>query len=79
MSNQASEIKIDKDVPIPSRNSRPNQRYPFAMLEIGESFWAPRKLTTAWLHNLKDIDGKKFTCRREVREDITGTRVWRFA
>lgn len=66
-------IKIDKGIPIPPSNT--GSRYPFAHMEVGDSFFAETrqsKMTAAarnWGVRLK----RKFVTRKESN----GTRVWR--
>jgi hypothetical protein len=78
------EIKIDKNVPLKPKGSK--RSYPFAEMEVNDSFFVPRdgkKITnlTAQLSSnaasyarCRDLDWK-FTVRRDVEAD--GVRIWR--
>lgn len=69
---------LEKDVSIPSqRNGR--ARYPFADMEIGDSFVAPaeeNKGVRSAAHSYSKRHGKTFTCHRQVDGTV---RVWRVA
>lgn len=72
-------IKIDKDIPPPPLGRAPATRYPFADLEVGDSFFIPGATpqsisgSTSWARN--KLTPRKFT----VRTVEGGTRVWRVA
>ena len=73
MSNEA---KIEKNVPVPKTRG---SKYPFAQMEVGDSFYEPSRQTTHLVsasytfrrrHNLLDW---KFVARKENY----GARIWR--
>ena len=69
-------IKIDKDVPRPTRQTT----YPFADMEIGDSFFAEGKngnqLRNAAGHYRKK-NGWKFEVEERVENNVKGARIWR--
>lgn len=69
-----SEIKIDKGIPTPE--IRGDLRYPWAKLEVGESFFAEMRLTNQAAHAARAY-GRKFACRTVIENGVKGTRVWR--
>lgn len=72
------EFKIEKGVPLPKKLSQ-NARYPFAEMEVGDSFFIPnaKRLMTAGSISqyCTKKTGKKFSSRREGN----GIRVWRIS
>lgn len=67
-------IQIDKNVPLP--DTKQSSTYPFADMEVGDSFFVegatPNKLQNAASHWRKKRN-MKFAARREAN----GTRIWR--
>lgn len=71
-------IKIDKKVPIAPRWSRSDVIYPFAELEVGDSFFAPsKKRSFSNLAVWSKKTGFKFMTRKTVENGQPGFRVWR--
>lgn len=72
-----SQIKIDKNVPIPERMYGGNwSKYPFRRLEIGDSLFVDGKTAAQFggtVSHWKAATGFKFTCRTVDG----GCRVWR--
>lgn len=80
-------IKIDKDVPVPGKNSFRKSIYPFDIMEIGDSFLVELKdgevlrrvisrvSSVAGLAAKRSGGGVKFT----ARQTADGIRVWRIA
>jgi len=70
--------KLDDNVPLPEANTQSS--YPFAEMQVGQSFFAPGK-TTDQLSNAaghwRKKKGMKFTIRKTVENDIAGARCWR--
>lgn len=68
---------IEKDVPLPKKARGPKERYPFEVMEVGDSFYVKTKRGTSLytLSSRHSKDGKKFTCRRV--DD--GFRIWRIS
>lgn len=72
-------IKIDKTVPFPTERT-PRGTYPFADMEIGDSFFAPGVKSATMsaqtrYHGLKL--NRKFIMRAVIEDGIKGTRTWR--
>ena len=70
--------KIDKDIPIPKISGRTGcpPKYPFRMMEVGDSFFIAGKSATISGLFLRYMP-RKFTCRSVVENDISGVRIWR--
>jgi len=70
--------EIDNDKPLPGKRGK-NPKYPFAQLEVGQSFTAraepPSRLRTASLYWHRKL-GWKFTVRK-LEGGLTGATVWR--
>lgn len=72
-----TQIKIDKGIPVPDESRGANGKYPFADLEIGDSFFV----------NVKQVAvcssaagyGKRHNKKFTTRSENGGTRVWRIA
>ena len=75
-------INLETDVPVPVNTRRNRSKYPFDLMEVGNSFHVdgdPRLVEGA-LRNVayrwqKANPGVRFT----IRSDETGARVWRIA
>jgi hypothetical protein len=69
------EFSIEADVPIPGGSGSRPSKYPFADMEIGESFAFDRSKLNSVRNNAgsyaKRHDGVRFVCRQ------VGTDVWR--
>lgn len=70
-------LTVDSGIPIPADAQR--EKYPFPVMQIGDSFLLPdvesakNARSAAWMYSKRH--GTKFSCRRV--ED--GWRVWRVA
>lgn len=71
-------LKIDDNVPIPTLKNR--NRYPFALLEVGQSFFMTG-VTTSQMCNCFGYHtkrtGRRFSARATVENGVAGVRVWR--
>jgi hypothetical protein len=71
-------IIVEKRMKVPPPNRKGATKYPWAQMEVGDSFFAPGKTTTT-LHqaarNFAIKTGWRFTCRKEEG----GARIWRIA
>lgn len=73
-------FNIEKNIQLPNNTGKPGARpkYPFAQMEVGDSFFAPGMKANA-LSNASQWHasktGKKFTCTKEA----DGARCWRVA
>lgn len=70
-------IKIDKGIPAPA--SGRHLKYPFAMMEIGDSFFVPTTTSSNILVCAYKHRPKRFTTRSVVENGVRGIRVWRIA
>ncbi len=72
--------EIRDDVPIPTRPFI--AKYPFAEMEIGQSFFVPgattKKLAGSLYYAHRAL-GYKFVTRTVVENDLPGVRVWRLS
>lgn len=83
------EIKIDRDVPLPSRvwSGGPPTKWPWKSMEPGDSFFAAgyttKSKTSARVfsssHGRKMVPGSNWCIRHCVENGISGVRVWRIA
>lgn len=65
-------VKIDKGIPIPATPKA--SRWPFAAMQVGDSFLATENLRTAlWMYS------KKYDMKFSSRREGDGIRVWRVA
>jgi hypothetical protein len=67
--------KIDKDIPPPE----PLVRYPFKLMEIGNSFFVPCE-NTKKIRSLQSIMlnyGKRNGTKYRSRKENNGMRIWR--
>ena len=64
-------FRIDQNVPIPARKT--DRKYPFATMEIGESFFLAGKSDIQY-HSYKP---RKFVKRVVTENGVKGVRVWR--
>lgn len=77
-------VPISRDVPLPTSNvgaRRPLIDWPFAKMEIGDSFWVQKSAANVrsaahdWKIRWDDTQSKRFTIAKEG----TGARCWRVA
>ena len=66
---------IDKNIPIPKRRTK----WPFADMEVGDSFFAPGFASDEFSGRTKHYAPKKFTVRTVIENGVRGVRVWRTA
>lgn len=72
-------IKIDKDVPLPT-NVSSGTVYPFAEMEVNDSFFVAGKTSNQMVNaaaHWRKAKGWGFVCRNVVENDVKGARVWR--
>ena len=87
---------ITNTVPVPVKAPKPPKkprlvRYPFAELDVGESFFVPNACLSKKTRRFDDMivfsavparkrhPDRKFVCRATVEQDVYGVRVWRVA
>ncbi len=69
------ELVIEKGLPTPNKRLT---RYPFAGMEVGDSFFAPLTLAASILTSARRHHPKRFTTRSVVENGVRGVRVWRY-
>ena len=80
-----SELKIEKNVPMPGRRGGAAPIWPWPILEVGESVFVPAKRGETGTTIRKRVNpypyaqraGKKFALRSMKHEGSFGVRVWR--
>lgn len=75
-----SEIKIDRDVPVPEFVDRRPNKYPWREMEVGDSIFIPSMTAPrigGTLHPFQRRSGRRFTCRTCTENGVDGVRVWR--
>lgn len=74
-------FKIEKGHPMPEFKSGAQNKYPWAQMEVGDSFFVPgstaQKMRSAASHQAKRHPPKRYICRKEVVDGVQGVRVWR--
>ena len=70
-------IKIEKNIPMPTRAARAEKYSELRQLEVGDSFMVP--ISAAALSNHTRRVAKDTGCKFVVRPVPGGTRVWRKA
>lgn len=73
-------IKIDKQIPMPSKGSGNYQKYPFPTMEVADSFFvagmdASRMSGSTSYAQLKY--NRRFMVRTVTENGVKGCRVWR--
>lgn len=74
-------FKIEKDVPPPPTPTG-ELIYPFAEMEVGDSFFAPGKKQKAVSQSARKYGkrtGTRFSSRTTVEDGVQGVRVWRIS
>ena len=74
-------MKVESGIPVPARTSRQGGRpciYPFAGLEVGDSFFVPGK-TVKTLSQTASKAAKRLKIQLITRTVEGGVRVWRTA
>lgn len=70
------EVKVDKNIPItPNRGGRGGTKYPFRKLEVGDSFFVPKK--SGGMHKAAHSVGIKIATRMVEEKGVRGVRIWR--
>lgn len=69
---------IEKNYPLPKmlENGGRRKLYPFAQMEVGDSFFVPNT-TTSRMSGIGHYYGKKLNRRFINRSENGGSRVWR--
>lgn len=73
-----ADFKVDKNIPPPTRKAK----YPFAEMQVGDSFFVP-DMTTRSLQNAASYYRKtlnyKFESKAREENGVKGARIWRTA
>lgn len=81
MNKEPTMIKIDKGVPVPVEGTRGGRKtiYPWAEMQPGDSFFAPRaKHANVNVNRVrKHVPNSTWTTRTVTENGIRGIRVWR--
>jgi len=69
---------IDRGIPAPVGSTR-TARYPFTILEVGESFFVPGAVRQQFCIGYYSRNGKRFATCRVTEDGVRGLRIWRIA
>ena len=67
--------QLQRGIPIPPKKNGQAPKWPIRQMQIGESFYAPKKANAGSFYSQAQKHGIKIVTRREGR----GLRVWRTA
>ncbi|MEI2419605.1 hypothetical protein V6O07_04980 [Arthrospira platensis SPKY2] len=71
---------IEKNVPLVAVGNRRTSKYPYAQLDVGDSFFVPgtttKSLGSAAANAAKKL-GVVFATRTVTENGVTGVRIWR--
>ena len=70
-------IKVDTDVALPDAASAKYSQYPFRVMSVGESFFAPGKRTAHLVAACYRHKPMRFTVRAVEENGVKGARCWR--
>jgi hypothetical protein len=73
--HKADGIQVQRGIPIPPKRQGRPDKFPWAVLQINDSFFVPDTKTFAHFYRRTKKLGIKITCRRIGN----GVRVWRIA
>lgn len=80
------QIEVSSNIPLPdfTKRRRKAGKYPFASMNVGDSFFAPGKNSgcmsaNARMWGLRNNRTIKVTCRTVTENGVKGVRVWRIA
>lgn len=71
-------IQIDKDLPIPTGGRGRPAKYPWADMEVGDSFLSPDQAPNT-MSNVRLKAEKRTGFKFTTRAEGDGTRIWRIA
>lgn len=77
LSKNATEIVIEKEVPIPTPGRKGAPIYPFAQMKIGDSFLLSKKLGSAAKSSAYKYAAEHLGFRFSARDLPEGVRIWR--
>ncbi len=74
-------IKIDKGIEIPPENRGRKAKYPFRDMEVGDSFFIPKKECASsgalQARGIKVLGTGTTTVRKVTEKGVYGFRIWR--
>lgn len=68
---------IEDNIAIPKKSKGIEPKYIYHKLEVGQSVFIPSSEKSSETMAIYRIVGKKFTRRREIKDGVEGTRIWR--
>jgi hypothetical protein len=71
--------EIEKGIPVPIDGEMRARKYPFATMEIGDSFYVGSEKTLAVVQSATYAAQKALQRSFRARREGEGTRVWRIA
>lgn len=72
-----SDFKIDKGIPLPSSYAGGQGRFPFADMQVGDSFFVTQVSMSRLLLAARKFRPMRVTARTVVENGVRGVRVWR--
>lgn len=73
------EIKIDRNIPLPTSGRGGVKKYPFGDMNIGDSCFIAGSTSGQMSSRVSYYRPKKFTIRTVIENGVNGVRVWRTA
>jgi hypothetical protein len=74
-----STVRIDRNVPLPVGRNFRRTKYPFASMEVGDSFVFPASANESSARSQSNVAGRKSGRKFSVRKTEAGLRCWRIA
>ena len=74
---ESAEIRVQKGIPLPPKQvGGRRSKYPYARMEIDDSFFLPYRKTFT-VPKMPALAGRKFVRRLVTESGVQGVRVWR--
>lgn len=67
------DFRVEKSISLPPKRAK----YPFWEMSVGDSFWSPNNVARSAAYGYGKAHGMAFVCRSEVKDGVTGVRIWR--
>ena len=83
-----SSVEIETNIPLPTQSTRNTVQWPWTLMDVGHSFFAPGYITRksdrvgkifSVRTGKKAIPGSSWVVRECVKDGVNGVRVWRSA
>ena len=83
------QFKIDKDIPLPNDMRSRVSKYPWGMMDVGDSLFLPieegddgKRMKNRIAQSCRNFGKKqepqwKYTLRYRLEDEVSGVRVWR--